>query len=77
MSNSAIVRIDDLPPSGLLRQPWTYPGFPLKRSEVYRRIGLHSFPPPVKIGSRASAWRIGELHAWLADPLAWRPAGSQ
>jgi prophage regulatory protein len=69
--------IDQLPPGGLLRRPWEHAGVPLKRSEVYRRASAGTFPAPLKIGPRASAWRIGELQEWLKDPLSWRPGQAE
>ena len=40
-------------------------------SETYGRIVEGRFPAPLKLGKRCSRWRVGELRAWLADPLNW------
>ena len=44
------------------------------RSEIYRRIAAGSFPAPVKIGERASAWDSREIDKWIADRIADRDA---
>lgn len=37
----------------------------LSRSSVYDAIKSGDFPPPVKIGKRAVAWRMQDVEAWL------------
>ncbi len=44
------------------------------RTEIYRRIAAGDFPPPVKLGERASAWPEHEVTAWIADRIAARDA---
>lgn len=34
---------------------------------LHTEIKAGKFPKPVKIGSRAVAWRKSEIHAWLAS----------
>ena len=46
----------------------------LSRSEIYRRVGLGTFPAPIKIGEHASAWAEHEVSAWIADRIAARDA---
>jgi len=36
----------------------------LKRTAVYERIKAGTFPAPVKLGPRASAWDEQELATW-------------
>lgn len=43
----------------------------LSRSSIYAAVKAGTFPPPVRIGARAVAWRISEVEQWLeARPLA-------
>lgn len=43
----------------------------LSRSSIYAGVKAGSFPAPVRIGSRAVAWRISDIETWLeARPLA-------
>lgn len=46
----------------------------LSRSEIYRRIGAASFPAPIKLGERASAWAEHEVTVWIAERVAERDA---
>ena len=47
----------------------------LSRSEIYRRIADQSFPEPVKIGQRSSAWASSEVDQWIAAVLDRRNGG--
>ena len=46
----------------------------LSRSEIYRRIASGDFPPPVKLGERASAWNSAEIDRWISGRIAARDA---
>ena len=48
----------------------------LSRSELYRRIAANppTFPAPVKLGERASAWLEHEVTAWCEARVAARDA---
>ncbi|WP_291988038.1 AlpA family phage regulatory protein [Candidatus Accumulibacter sp. ACC007] len=35
------------------------------KSQIYRDVAAGSFPAPVKIGARASAWRGEDVQLWL------------
>ena len=37
----------------------------LGRSTIYRRVYEGTFPPPLKIGDRAIAWRQSEVEQWI------------
>ena len=42
----------------------------LGKTTIYQLIGEGAFPKPVKISSRAVAWREGAIEAWKADRQA-------
>lgn len=43
----------------------------LGRSTIYRLIANHEFPSPVRLTSRAVAWRSSDITAWSeARPVA-------
>ena len=43
----------------------------LSRSTIYAAVKAGTFPPPVRIGARAVAWRLSCVESWLeARPLA-------
>jgi len=58
----------------LLRLPQVRAQTGLSRSELYRRIAIGSFPAPIKIGARASAWSSVEIDGWIAERVAQRDA---
>jgi prophage regulatory protein len=58
----------------LLRLPEVKAHTGLSRSELYRRIAQGTFPAPVKIGVRASAWSSAEVERWKAERIAERDA---
>lgn len=60
----------------LLRLPQVKLRSGLSRSEIYRRVALGTFPAPVKIGERASAWSSEEVERWMAARIAERDAKS-
>ena len=37
----------------------------LQRSAIYKKISKGEFPPPIKLGGRASGWRESVLDAWV------------
>lgn len=45
------------------------------RSQIYRGIARGTFPKPIKLGERASAWLEHEISAWLAGCVAARDGG--
>jgi prophage regulatory protein len=58
----------------LLRLPQVKLRTGLSRSELYRRIAAGTFPAPIKIGERASAWSSAEVERWIAERIAERDA---
>jgi prophage regulatory protein len=30
------------------------------------------FPQPIKLSARCTRWRLSDVRAWMADPLAWQ-----
>lgn len=46
----------------------------LGRSEIYRRVKAKTFPAPIKLGERASAWAEHEITAWINARIAARDA---
>jgi prophage regulatory protein len=39
----------------------------LSASTIYRKASEGTFPVPVKLGARTSAWRIDEIERWEAE----------
>jgi prophage regulatory protein len=59
-------------PLVLLRLPEVLRRTALARSSLYKLVGERRFPPPVKIGTRASAWVEAEVDEWLHARAAER-----
>ena len=62
----------------ILRWPEVHERIGLCHSQVYNLIKSKSasggalFPPPIKLGKRASGWLESEIEAWIADRVAAR-----
>lgn len=54
-------------PTKLLRLPEVELTTGLKKSAIYQRVKLGTFPPPLKLGIKAVAWRSDEVQKWIAD----------
>ena len=39
----------------------------LKKSEIYRRIKLGTFPQQIKLGARAVAWPMDAIDTWVKN----------
>lgn len=66
--------IANLPPEALLRLPEVMALVGLCRASIYARAAKQAFPPPIKLTTHASGWRLGDVRAWLADPTGWQPS---
>lgn len=63
-SENAIGR---LPDSGFLRQSQLIPVIvPFSSATLWRKVKDRSFPAPVKLSSRVTAWRVEDIRAWMA-----------
>lgn len=56
----------------LLRRPAVLAKTGLSNATIYRDP---TFPKPIRIGERASAWVAAEVDAWIAERIAQRDAG--
>ena len=66
-----------LPPDTLLRLPDVLALVGLSRASVYAKAAERRFPRPIKLTVHASGWRLGDIRAWLADPIGWSCATIQ
>lgn len=55
-----------LPETGFLRQPQVLVFVPISRSTLWRRIQAGTFPGPVKLSARVTAWRAEDVRNWIA-----------
>lgn len=54
-------------PERLLRRHEVEGLIGLKRSKLYQMVREGVFPKPVRLGSKAVAWRASEVAAWIAQ----------
>ena len=54
-----------LAPRKLIKLPQVTEITTLKRSTVYERVKAGTFPAPLKVGARGSAWDSDEISTWL------------
>jgi len=62
----AATTFDNLPSTGLIRQPQVLEIVPFSSATLWRRCRSGQFPKPVKLSERITAWRVGEVRAWLS-----------
>ena len=56
-----------LPETGFLRQPQVLVFVPISRSTLWRRIQAGTFPGPIKLSARVTAWRAEDVRRWIAE----------
>lgn len=63
------------PINALLKLPEVERATGKGRTAIYEDIRAKTFPRPVKIGARASAWVASEVQAWIDARIAERDGG--
>lgn len=70
----AMPSFDELPDSALARQsqlvrdpkhPTRPTPLPFSPATFWRKVKEGTFPKPVKLGARITAWKVGEVRAWI------------
>ena len=57
-----------LPETGYLRQSQIIPTiFPFSSATLWRKVKAGTFPKPVKLGPRITAWRVEDIRAHIRD----------
>lgn len=61
------------PPShGYIRQSQLIPGMlPFSPATLWRKVKNGTFPRPVKLSDRITAWRVEDVRAWMSDPASF------
>jgi prophage regulatory protein len=67
---------DELPDSAFIREARLVkspkrpeapePLLPFSAPTLWRKVGAGMFPKPKKLSTRVTAWRVGDVRAWLA-----------
>ncbi|WP_084598417.1 helix-turn-helix transcriptional regulator [Paraburkholderia atlantica] len=45
---------------------------PFSRATLWRRVKNGTFPAPIKLSERTTAWSTAEIRKWIADPTGYR-----
>ena len=70
---------DHLPDSALLREtdlvrspkrPTATAPLPFSAATLWRMARAGTFPKPIKLAQRVTAWRVGDVRAWMASQAA-------
>lgn len=56
-----------LPETGFLRQSQVLLFVPISKSTLWRRVDSGSFPAPLKLSARVTAWRAEDVRRWILD----------
>jgi len=54
-----------LPETGFLRLPQVLTFVPISKSTLWRRVTAGTFPAPVKLSARVTAWRAEDVRKWI------------
>ncbi len=44
---------------------------PFSTSTLWRKVREGTFPAPIKASTQVTAWRAGQIRAWLRNPAAY------
>lgn len=64
-------------PRTLMRLPEVVAACGISRSLIYRLAKEGSFPRPVRVSARLSAWNSTDVQAWIDERCGDAPGGSR
>ena len=67
LAPAPVTRSLPLPETGFLRQPQVLAFVPISKSTLWRRVQARTFPEPVKLSERVTAWRAEDIRCWIAQ----------
>ncbi|MDA1311287.1 MAG: AlpA family phage regulatory protein [Proteobacteria bacterium] len=57
---------DELPATGFVRKSQLIPDIvPFSSATLWREVKAGTFPAPVKLSQRVTAWRVEDVRAWI------------
>jgi len=74
LPTSVIPSFDALPDSAYMREAQMVPApnrpgalvpLPFSAPTLWRKVKAGTFPQPVKLGERITAWKVGDVRKWL------------
>lgn len=67
----------ELPDEAFVRLPVVKALTARGKSTIYDEIASGRFPKQIKLTRHAVGWRVGDIRAWLRDPLGWKSAATR
>ena len=64
----------EMPDDAIVRLPQVKAMTGLSRSTIYENVAAGRFPKQQKLTRHAVGWRLGDIRAFVRDPLNWKPA---
>ncbi len=65
--------IGKLPETGYVRQRQLIPDvLPISSATLWRWVKTGTFPQPVKLSNRVTAWRVEAVREYLANPAGYK-----
>ena len=73
------VNFDDLPDVAVIqiRPLINYRVLPYSATTIWRKCRSGEFPSPIKISPGITAFRVGDIRQWLADPAGYARVSSK
>ena len=63
--------VGELSATGYVRQSQLIPAIvPVSSATLWRNVKAGTFPAPVKLSDRVTAWRVGDIRAWMESRAA-------
>ena len=63
--------VGDLPATGYVRQSQLIPAIvPFSSATLWRSVKAGTFPAPVKLSDRVTAWRVEDIRVWMKSRSA-------
>lgn len=63
--NNTVQNFDQLPDSAYIRQADLVKILPISAATLWRKVKDGSFPAPVKLSGRITAWNVGGVRSWM------------
>lgn len=68
---STVSPYGDLAATGYVRQSQLIPAIvPFSSATLWRKVRAGTFPAPVKLSERVTAWRVEDVRAWMQSLMA-------
>jgi prophage regulatory protein len=59
--------LENIQDIGLIRQKQLLPLVGFSAPTLWRKVKAGSFPQPIKIGEKMTAWRMEEIRIWMNE----------